>query len=51
MIKTIDDAVNELRRCYDIAKNSAYVKNPIAYSLYQTWKKFDRQKEKEQEGE
>ena len=35
-------AINELGENINKALNSPYVKNPIAWALYQTWKQFDK---------
>lgn len=38
----IKKAIEDLREEYDRAKHLNYVKNPLAYALYQVWKKYDR---------
>ena len=37
----IDGAIAELRRQYEAALKLDYVYNPVAWALYQTWKKAD----------
>lgn len=41
----IGKAVMNLIEEYDIAKDSGYVRKPISYALYQTWRRWD-EKEK-----
>ena len=36
---------NELKKQYARAKKLDFVKKPIAYALYQTWKMFDEKGE------
>lgn len=38
----LEKAIEDLREEYARAKNLSYVKNPLAYALYQVWKKYDR---------
>ena len=38
---TIDRAVEILREEYKKACENPVVRNPVAYALYQTWKRFD----------
>ena len=40
---TIDNAIELLKQEYEKATDSNYVQNPLAYALYQVWKKADRQ--------
>lgn len=35
-------AIKILKQKYERAKHLEYVKKPIAYALYQTWKYFDK---------
>ena len=37
----IGKAVMNLIEEYGIAKDSGYVRKPISYALYQTWRKWD----------
>ena len=46
----IGKAIVDLIETWDIAKNSSYVKKPISFALYYTWKKWDA-KEKARECE
>lgn len=41
----IGKAVMNLIEEYGTAKESGYVRKPISYALYQTWKKWDKQEE------
>lgn len=38
-------AINELKKQYERAQKLDFVKKPIAYALYQTWKIFDKKGE------
>lgn len=38
---TIDQACDMVREKYAEAKDLAFVNNPIAYALYQTWKEYE----------
>lgn len=40
-MKDIDKAIEELKKQYEKALELDFVKNKIAYALYQTWKIFD----------
>lgn len=42
-------AVMTLIEEYGIAKDSDYVKKPISYALYQTWRKWDMREKPKQE--
>lgn len=44
-LKRINDAVNDFIRIYADARQRDYIKNPIAYALYQTWKKWSEEDE------
>lgn len=44
---TLRQAVNMLEKQYEKARNLDYVRNPLAYALYQVWKEADRQPPKE----
>ena len=43
---TLEQAIELLRKEYERAKNLEYVKKPLAWALYQVWKKADRAKMK-----
>lgn len=43
---TLDQAIEMLRRIYNKAKDASFVRNPLAYALYQTWKAVDRKTRK-----
>lgn len=47
---TIDKAIELLRSEYERAQKMEYVKKPLAWALYQVWKKVDRMKGGEQDG-
>lgn len=38
----LDKAIEILKAEYERALSLDYVRNKIAYALYQTWKKFDK---------
>ena len=44
-LSPIGHAIVDLIENYDIAKGSTYVKKPISYALYHTWKKWDKKEE------
>ena len=39
---TLEDAIKLLKKDYERAQSMEYVKNPIAWALYQTWKEADK---------
>ena len=41
---TFDEAIELLRAEYDRARGIEYVRDPVAYALYQIWKKADERK-------
>lgn len=41
---TLEKAKKLLDEEYERAKNLAYVKNPLAYAIYQVWKKVDKER-------
>ena len=43
---TLDKTKKLLEEEYERAKGLAYVRNPLAYALYQVWKKADVKGEK-----
>lgn len=43
---TLDQVKELLDEEYERAKNLDYVINPLAYALYQVWKKVDKEKSK-----
>ena len=43
-MKDIDKAIKVLREQYENALKLEWVRNKIAYALYQTWKVFDGRK-------
>ena len=44
---TIENVIDDLLEEYDKAKRYNYIiRNPIAYALYQVWKKYDHQEVK-----
>lgn len=40
-VTDIGHAVLDLIEEYNIAKETEYVRNPVAYALYHTWRKYD----------
>jgi len=42
--KELEEAISYLKESYWEIKELDWVKNPIAYALYYTWRKFDRRK-------
>lgn len=40
---TLENAIELIKREYEKATDSNYVHNPLAYALYQVWKKADRE--------
>lgn len=40
---TVEDAIEILRTEYEKAKKQKWIINPLAYALYQVWKKADEQ--------
>ena len=41
---TLEEAIHLLESEYEQAKRLDFVINPIAYALYQVWKKVDRKR-------
>lgn len=50
MIVTLRQAVNMLEKQHEKAQNLDFVRNPLAYALYQVWKEADKLPQKEQRG-
>ena len=46
---TLEKAIKMLTDEYDRAKVNPWVRNPLAYALYQVWKVADREQPKEVE--
>ena len=42
---TIEKAIKELMQEYEKAKKNEWVRNPVAYALYQVWKRADSKAE------
>lgn len=40
---TLENAIELITQEYERASDSHYVQNPLAYALYQVWKKADRE--------
>lgn len=40
----IETAISKLIKEYERAKNLEFVRNPVAYALYQVWKMADEEK-------
>lgn len=43
-MEDIEKAIKELRKQYEYAKENLFVRDPLAYALYKTWKKFDEKR-------
>ena len=43
---TLEQAIEMLKKEYERAKNMEYVKKPLAWALFQVWKKADNAKMK-----
>ena len=43
----IEKAIAELVKEYERVKDSEFVRNPVAYALYQVWKKADKERKNE----
>lgn len=41
---TFEQAIELLRKEYERAKNMEYVKKPLAWALFQVWKKADAER-------
>lgn len=41
---TLEQAIELLRKEYERAKNMEYVKKPLAWALFQVWKKADAER-------
>ena len=41
---TFEQAIAILRKQYEKAKESPYVKNPLTWALYHTWKMADKER-------
>jgi len=48
---TLKKAIRLLEQEYEKAKGLAFVKNPLAYALYQIWKKADAEGSKKEGNE
>lgn len=46
---TLDQAISLLRKQYEKAKKSPYVKNPLAWASYHTWKIVDKERRENNE--
>lgn len=44
---TLDEAITRLRREYEKAQKLKYVRNPLAWALYNVWKKADAERKDE----
>ena len=41
MINTIDTVIAELKKTYDEEQKLSFIREPLGYALYQTWRKYD----------
>lgn len=46
---TLEKAIKMLKDEYEWAKTKSWIRNPLAYALYQVWKAADREQPKEEE--
>lgn len=44
-ISPIGQAILDLKEEWQIAKDKEFVRKPISYALYHTWKKWDKKEE------
>ena len=42
------DLVQNYKKALKLMRENNYIKNPIAWALYQTWRKYDAEQLKEQ---
>ena len=47
VINRLDKAIEDLKKEYETAEKLSFVNDPLAYALYQVWKKYD-EKDKQQ---
>lgn len=50
-MEDIEKAIKELKKQYEYAKENLFVRDPLAYALYKTWKKFDEKRIKREDYE
>lgn len=41
---TIEEAIDMLKEEYELAKKQGYIRNPLAWALYQVWRAADRRR-------
>lgn len=41
---TLEKAIDMLKKEYELAKKQGYIRNPLAWALYQVWRAEDRMK-------
>ena len=41
---TLEKAIDMLKKEYELAKKQGYIRNPLAWALYQVWRAADRMK-------
>ncbi|MGD6877853.1 hypothetical protein [Bacillus infantis] len=39
------DLIQNYKKALDLMKENEYIKNPVAWALYQTWRKYDKGEE------
>lgn len=47
---TLEQAIEMLKEEYEQAKKQGYIRNPLAWALYQVWRAADRKKGGETNG-
>lgn len=43
----IDNVIEEIRNAYEEGKNMGFIKDPIAYALWVTWKRYEEKHEEQ----
>ena len=43
----IDNVIEEIRNAYEEGKNMRFIKDPIAYALWVTWKRYEEKHEEQ----
>lgn len=41
---TLEKAIDMLKKEYELAKKQEYIRNPLAWAIYQVWRAADRRK-------
>ena len=43
---TLEETIDRLKDEYELAKKQGYIRNPLAWALYQVWRAADRRRQK-----